>query len=400
MDTVVIDLVDPATYTAHCFEPMFDWLRRNAPVYWHEEREGPGFWALTKHRDIAAVYADAEQFSSAHGMRLDSDPVAVAQATGRMISSADPPTHTQLKKAMLNAFTPRAVRRMQPYVAKVISELVGDAVELGELDAVHDLAGRIPSTVVGSLLGTPTDVLKRLAHLATECFEAPEKHDRLAAYADIFMEFTELLDERRRNPDTDFISLVAYAMREAGQGQPPRPLSDEEIVLNCAGVLFGGNETTRHALSGGLLAFAENPGEWQKLRASADAVPGAVEECLRWTTPGLHTCRTATRDLTIIDTLVRQGDRVALWNASANRDEDAFDDPYRFQIDRRENPHLTFGAGRHVCIGAGLARLELALAWQELRSRVARVEVTGTPQWNATNFTHGLTALPIRLHPA
>src|SRR4029453_2732161 len=110
VDTITIDLVDPATYTEHKFEPMFDWLRRNAPVYWHEEREGPGFWALTKHRDIAAGDADAEQFSSAHGMRLDSDPVAVAQATGRMISSADPPTHTQLKKAMLNAFTPRAVR--------------------------------------------------------------------------------------------------------------------------------------------------------------------------------------------------------------------------------------------------------------------------------------------------
>jgi cytochrome P450 len=179
-----------------------------------------------------------------------------------------------------------------------------------------------------------------------------------------------------------------------------RLLTDEEIVFNCNGVLAGANETTRYSTAGGVLALAENPDQWRALRAGGEAaIPAAVEEILRWTVPGVHVLRTATRPATVGGVPIGVGDRVTIWNVSANRDEAVFADADRFLVDRSPNRHITFGAGRHLCLGARLARLELAAFLSELLDRVEKIELRGKPRYNASNFTWGLRELPLRLVP-
>ncbi|WP_406410591.1 cytochrome P450 [Streptomyces sp. NBC_01614] len=392
-----IDLLDPAPFARNDFWSTFTWLRANSPVHWHHEPGGDGFWVLSKHRDIMAVYADSDTFSSARGMRLGSDPAAVAAVSQRMLIVSDAPQHTRLKRALHQAFGPQQMPRLEALVEAVVGELVAEAAELADLDFI-DLAKQLPNRVVCAMMGIPRADWAWIGALTTDAFDSPDETVRSNAHSEIFLYFIELLGERRAHPGDDLVSYIAHdTLVDEGDGTE-RPLSDEEIVLNCNGVLSGANETTRYSAAGAVHMFAALPQQWELLRGLGPAgIAPAVEEILRWTTPGVHALRTAVRDTEIAGTRIAAGDRVTLWNVSANRDEDVFTDPHAFRIDRRPNRHVAFGHGRHLCLGARLARFELGALLTEMLATLDGFEPTGPAQFNSSNFTWGIKSLPVRL---
>jgi cytochrome P450 len=392
---VEIDLTDPGLWERNEFNEVLAWLRANEPVYRHDERDGPGFWVLTRYPDVVHVYGDDDLFSSRYGMRLDSNPEAVAAVQGRMLIVTDPPVHTRIRQLVGTGLGRAAMPRIESSVRRVVSEVVADAVAQGELDFL-DAAKKIPNYVVCDLMGLPREHWEWVGDTMTESFDATDE-DKVAADGELFLLFTELLMDRRENPGDDFISIVAQARRR-DRGGEERQLTDEEIIVNCHGVLAGANETTRYVMSAGLLELAREPAHVAWLRTAGDpGVTTTVEEMLRWATPAVHVLRTVTRDTEIGGVPIRAGDRVTAWNPAANRDDTVFADPDRFTPDRTPNKHLAFGIGQHFCIGARLGRLELAAFLRELLARADRIELTGEPRYNSSNFTWGLVSLPVRL---
>jgi cytochrome P450 len=389
---VLIDLTDDAAFGGSQFWPTMAWLRDNDPVHWHEA--GGGFWAVTRYAEAVEVYRDSDIFSSRYGMRLDTNPEAVAAVSQRMLIVSDPPEHTQLKRVLNKSVFPDDLDGL---VREIVRELLAEALAARELDIV-DVIRRLPTRVVCALLGVARPDWDWLGQTMNGAFEGPDEESRSGNHAEIFLYFAELLLKRRKDPGTDFISKVATDSRDTPDGE--RALTDEEIIVNCNGVMAGGNETTRYSAAGGLLAFMNNPDQWALLRSrGADVIPTAVEEILRWSTPGVHVMRTAMRPTRIGERDIAVGDRVTVWNVSANRDERAFPDADRFRIDRTPNRHLTFGGGRHLCLGAKLARLELSIFLEELIGQVSEVELIGEPEYTASNFTWGCRYLPVRLTP-
>jgi cytochrome P450 len=394
-----VDLRDPDLFSRNAFWPVFAWLRQHAPVHRHEEPDGPGFWVLSRHQDIVGVYADHEGFSSRYGMRLESNPDAITAVSQRMLIVSDPPDHTCLKRVLSKAFGPGEMARIGGLVRQVVADLLAAAVDAGEVDFI-EVAKRIPNHVVCTLMGIPRQDWEWIGDITTTAFEGGDD-DRSGAHGEIFLFFADLLQQRRDSAGDDFISMIARQRRAIDDAGGERLLTDEEIIFNCNGVLAGANETTRYTAAGGLLAFIDNPEQWALLRAGGPAAaPAAVEEILRWTTPGVHALRTVLRPARIDGQLLEPGDRVTLWNVSANRDEAVFEAPQRFRVDRKPNRHITFGHGRHLCLGARLARVELTALLEELLLQVDGIDLAGEPQYNASNFTWGLNSLPVRLAPA
>ncbi|WP_420081615.1 cytochrome P450 [Streptomyces sp. JL4002] len=394
-----IDLLDPGPFGRNDFWSAFSWLRANSPVHWHPEpgSEDGGFWALTKHRDIMKAYADSDTFISGRGMRLGSDPAAVAAVTQRMLIVSDVPHHTRLKRALQQAFGPQQMPRLEALVEQVVGELVTESAEHEELDFI-DLAKQLPNRVVCAVLGIPRADWAWIGALTTDAFDSPDEAVRSSAHSEIFLYFIELLAERRARPGDDLVSQIAHdTLVDEGDGSE-RPLSDHEIVFNLNGVLSGANETTRYSAAGAVHMFAEHPDQWRLLRAlGPDGIAPAVEEVLRWTTPGVHALRTAAHDTEINGIPVAAGARVTLWNVSANRDEEVFADPHAFRVDRRPNRHVAFGHGRHLCLGARLARFELGALLSEMLAVLDGFELAGPVSFNSSNFTWGINSLPVRL---
>ncbi|MFJ3830939.1 cytochrome P450 [Streptomyces sp. NPDC090046] len=394
-----IDLLDPGPFGRNDFWPAFTWLRANSPVHWHPEpgSEDGGFWVLSRHRDIMKAYADSDTFSSARGMRLGSDPAAVAAVAQRMLIVSDVPHHTRLKRALHQAFGPQQMPRLEAMVEKVVGELVTEALERDELDFI-DLAKQLPNRVVCAMMGIPRADWAWIGALTTDAFDSPDDEVRTNAHSEIFLYFIELLAERRARPGDDLVSQIAHdTLVDEGDGVE-RPLSDHEIVFNLNGVLSGANETTRYSAAGAVHMFAEHPDQWRLLRClGPGGIAPAVEEILRWTTPGVHALRTAVRDTEINGIPIAEGARVTLWNVSANRDEDVFADPHSFRVDRRPNRHVAFGHGRHLCLGARLARFELGALLTEMLGVLDGFELAGPVTFNSSNFTWGINALPVRL---
>lgn len=385
-DAVVeaIDLADPALFAGGGPDRAYAELLRRGAVHRNECRDGSWFWAVVRHSDIVRAYGDAATFSSVNGIRLGSDPEAVGRAAQRMLIVSDPPVHSALRRIVGSTLTPAVLRRLDADLKRHVTELIDRTLELREFDVVSEIAARIPEAVICGLLGVPEADRRELLELTTRAFESPDDMARAGANADIFMYFDDLVSLRQRRPGTDVVSQLLAA-----------GLDPDDVVLNCNGLLSGGNETTRHALAGAVLAFAEFPDQLAALRANPD-VATAVEEILRWTTPAVYVLRTVTRPTEVSGVTMAAGDQVALWNAAGNRDPEVFADPFRFDLSRSPNRHLAFGHGRHTCIGARLARLEIAAFLAELCRRVAGVIVTQPPVWNGSNFARGLSRLIVR----
>jgi cholest-4-en-3-one 26-monooxygenase len=399
-----VDLVDPARYARDGY-PYEVWtrLRAEAPVARFEPPGYLPFWAVTKHADIMQISAQPLRFSSAQGITLARADAPTGFVPPEMVVMLDPPRHAPLRRVANPRFTPRAVRERRDDVERITGEILEEAVTgeaIDECDFVERIAAPLPLGVIAWILGVPRDDWPLLYQWTNEVIgnNDPEYrregekpgHTIRRARTDLHTYFQSLIDQRRATPEDDLVSeLIAGRMDNA-------PLTDDQLVAYCELLVEAGNETTRNAISGGVLAFYEHPDQWAALRSRPELLPDAVEEILRWVSPISHFTRTATEACQVRGVDIRAGDQLALYFASANRDEEVFDDPFAFRVDRRPNPHLAFGFGEHFCMGAHLARVELETIFRHLIERLESFELSGPVERLGSAVNGSIKHLPLR----
>jgi cholest-4-en-3-one 26-monooxygenase len=396
-----IDVFDPDGYVPAVPHDAFRILRSDAPVFWHPEPAGPGFWAVTRHRDVFGVSTDPRTFSSGRRGALLVDPNEQGLQTMQlMLLNMDPPKHTKLRNLVSKGFTPRMIARLGENVRTVTTGLIDKIAPRGACDFVAEVAAELPLQVIAEMIGIPQEDRHKVFDWSNRMigFDDPEYRtsydDGIVAATEMYAYANELAVERRRNPTDDLVSVLMAAEIDGER------LTELEFDVFFLLLSVAGNETTRNLLSGGLLALIEHPEERAKLLAEPSRIPSGVEELLRWVSPVMHVRRTATRDTEIRGTKIREGDKVVVYYISANRDEEVFADPYRFDVDRRPNEHLAFGVGTHFCLGASLARLEIRALFEELLRRLPDIELAAPPRRLRSNFINGIKEMQIRYTPA
>ncbi|OBI90276.1 cytochrome P450 [Mycobacterium asiaticum] len=403
-----IDFTDLDNF-AHGFpHDLFAVHRREAPVYWHAPTDntpdGEGFWSVATYRETLEVLRDPATYSSVtggdrpFGGTLLQD-LAIA---GQVLNMMDDPRHSQIRRLVSSGLTPRMIRRVEDDLRTRARRLL-EAVVPGEpFDFLVDVAAELPMQMICILLGVPESERHWL-------FEAIEPQfdfggSRKAALSQLSVEeagsrmYTygqELIAAKRAEPTDDMLSVVANALLDEADGPA---LSDLEVYLFFSLLFSAGAETTRNAVAGGLLALADHPDQMRVLREDFDLLPTAVEEIIRWTSPSPSKRRTATRDVRLGGQQITAGQKVQIWEGSANRDADVFDHADEFDIVRKPNPHLGFGQGVHYCLGANLARLELRVLYEELLSRFAGVRLVEPVEWTRSNRHTGIRHLVVELH--
>lgn len=407
MDGAAKVLADPAAYADdERLHAALRELRTTNPVAWVDHPPYRPFWVIAKHADIIAIERDNDLFISAPRPVLtpaDADDLLKAQkdaGTGlHTMVQMDGPHHRKVRAIGANWFRPKAMRDLKARVDELAKRYVDKMCEIGpECDFVTDIAADFPLYVILSLLGLPESDFPRMHMLTQELFgrDDPE-HQRgqeaeayIAVVQDFLSYFATLTASRRQKPTEDLASAIANG-RVDGQ-----PLSDMDTASYYLIIASAGHDTTKHAISGGLRALIENPGELRRLKQDLTLMPTAVEEMIRWTTPVKEFMRTATADTTVRGVHISEGESVYLAYVSGNRDEEVFDDPFRFDLGRDPNKHLALGHGVHFCLGAALARMEIGSLYRELLPRLGWIELAGKPELSATTFVGGLKHLPIR----
>jgi cholest-4-en-3-one 26-monooxygenase len=406
-----IDLLDRDAFTRGVPHEWFTYLRANAPVWRHPEPDGgPGFWVVTKHEDVVTVGKDAATFSSDQSkggvVQIEDPPEevrqqmeAMAEAAGKIMIMMDPPDHTRYRKLVNRGFTPRQIKTLEPVLQSMTERIVASAVAQGDADFVVDVAAELPLQAIAELIGVPQEDRHKIFDwsnrmIGAEDPEYAQTQERLMeAQIEMFMYATALAEQRRSDPREDIVTALLAADIDGDE------LSVADFNMFFLLLAIAGNETTRNAIAHGMNAFLDNPSQYEELVADPSLIPGAVEEILRWASPVLYFRRNVTVDTELRGVPLAAGDKVTVWYASANRDEDVFDDPFRFDIHRSPNPHIAFGGGGpHFCLGANLARLEINLLFSELVRRVPRVERLGEPDRLRSNFIGGIKHLPVRFH--
>ena len=381
-----IDLCSGAFWAGDHHEKLTQ-LRRDAPVF-HDGN----VWGVCRYADVKEVSRQPEVFSNAGGIRPNQPPLP-------MMIDMDDPAHLQRRKLVNKGFTPRRVRDTEPAIRRACAEIVDAVIERGGADLVNEVAAPLPMIMIGDALGVrpedraellrwSDDMLKGLATEATleQQMAAGDAFAGYTAYA------TEVIAARRAEPQDDLMSILVHAEVDGDR------LSEEEVLQESLLILIGGDETTRHVISGGIHQLLLHPDQWERLAADPAARPAAVEEMLRWVTPIKNMVRTATRDVELHGQPIREGDELMLLYPSANRDEDVFEDPFTFDTARTPNEHVAFGFGTHFCLGASLARLEIATMLDELLGRLPTLRIANPdapPEYRPANFISGLERLDV-----
>lgn len=400
--TIQIDLTDLDAFMAGEHHAMFEWLRRNDPVYWQSASDGPGFWALTRYQDIVTAYNRHDVFSSTSGTILGgSFHDDLDTAAGGMLVSSDLPQHRQLKEVLHRAFAPSVLQRVNQCVTDLVDVAVDRAIADGGCDFAMDVARELPTGALMGIMDLSHDESYHLIKLTHDMIDfrnpayvSTEEEARLRLadiQSQIFGFFTGLM-ARPRGQDSD--DLVGLLLRGQVNG---RDMQLAELLYNCLNVAVGGNTTSVYGSCAGTIAFIENPGQYELLLADGGLVGPAVEEILRWTTPNAYDQRVARKDFELGGKQIRAGDSVALWIVSANRDEEVFPEADRFRVTRTPNHHLAFGTGVHRCIGMRFAQAELRILLDKLRARRVRFEIAGQLDPIRTNFMQGFRHLPLRV---
>ena len=400
MDLAGIDFTDLDNFADGFPHELFDIHRREAPVYWHRPTDntpdGEGFWSVATHAETLEVLRDPVTYSSVTGgdrpfggTMLQDLPIA-----GQVLNMMDDPRHAQIRRLVSSGLTARMIRRVEDDLrrrARVLLDEVSDGVPF---DFVADIAAELPMQMICILLGVPESERHWLFEAvepgfdfrgsrkaAIERLSVEDAGSRMYAYG------SNLVAQKRSHPADDMLSVVAGATIG---------LTDAELYLFFYLLFSAGAETTRNSIAGGLLALAERPEVFRRLRDNPDLVPTAIEEMVRWTAPSPSKRRTATREVRLGGQLIGPGQKVLVWEGSANRDPAVFDDPDIFDITRKPNPHLGFGHGVHYCLGANLARLELRVLFEELLGRFDSVRVVKPVEWTRSNRHTGIRHLVVR----
>jgi cytochrome P450 len=380
-------------------------LRREAPVCWMEPPDYAPFWAITKHADIIEVSKQPGLFKSEGRFILFPE---VGNQPGeslaenpplRMLVNQDPPEHRDYRRLVSKWFTPRSVARIEGRLEEITRELFDEFQGDGECEFVADIAARQPLRMITEMLGIPREQEDFVLKVTNENFgiedaeferEGDTREDRLAFITEAFAFLNDLLESRKAEPRDDVATVLAQATLNG------EPVPQFQLFSLLYLIMVAGHDTTRNGISSGLLAFLDNPDELEKLRRDPSLAGLAAEEIVRFTTPVNHFVRTATRDTELRGQKIREGDSLALFYASANRDEEVFDEPNRFRIDRNPNPHLAFGVGEHFCLGSHLARMDLRVFFRQFVERFESIELAGPVELLSASFVGGPKRVPVR----
>ncbi|MFL6062844.1 MAG: cytochrome P450 [Marmoricola sp.] len=378
-------------------------LRKTAPVHWVEQepdaRAGfldTGFWAISRHADILAISKNSREFSANENgviIRFGADMTRdQVELQGVMLVNQDPPDHTKLRQIISRGFTPRSINALKDVLVERANGIVDDALARGEGDFVFEVAAELPLQAIAELLGVPMEDRRKLFDWSNQmlAYDDPEYDaDPAVAAAEILGYAMMLAADRKENPKDDIITKLVTA-GEDGEG-----LTDDEFGFFVILLAVAGNETTRNAITHGMEAFFNHPEQWEIWKK--DRPSTMVDEVIRWATPVTVFQRTALNDVEIGGQLIKKGDRVALYYASGNHDEDVFEEPTRFDVTREHNPHLAFGGhGAHYCIGANLARLEVEVMFNVLADRMPNISKAGEPRRLRHAWINGIKELPVK----
>ncbi|MEP6476124.1 MAG: cytochrome P450 [Actinomycetota bacterium] len=403
-----IDLVNPDSYVNGVPFEWFDHLRRDEPVSWHPEPAGnAGFWAVTRYDDLTTVHMDWQTYSSEIGAvaleELDEEQLH----RRRSMLECDPPRHTQLRQVTSKRFSARGVGRYEDFIREVAQGVLDRALDKGEFDFVGEISRELPIRFLCSIFTVPQDDAPQLIGWGDKMI-ANQDPEMSAAVVDQ-VDTEEYRHLPFRSPAALEVWAYADRQRELREADPADDVIQALTVAQSEGILspadyhnyfsllmIAGNETTRHTISSGMLAMMENPEQMRMLQDDPALITPATEEILRWATPVLHFRRTATRDHELRGKAIKAGDKVVTWYVSANRDQEVFADPDRFDVTRRPNDHVTFGpGGPHFCLGAHLARLETKILFQELLPRLRSIEPAGPVERIRSNFVNGIKRMPV-----
>ena len=399
-----VRLVHPEEFVANGY-PHEEWtrLRREDPVSWQtQEGDAVDYWAITKHADITEIGKRPDVFLSGPRLVIQHTPEEPTAIPPTLIQM-DPPKHGDFRQMVSRRFTPRMLKKIHDPIERIGREIVEKLLDRGvegECDFVSEVSAPLPIAVIAWLLGVPEEDWNLLFDWTNRVIGAgdPEymadgldaRETANAAQIELFQYFSKLVEERRKKPADDLITVFINSEYEG------KKLTDMDVLSWCFIIVIAGNETTRNGTTGGMLAFVQHQHELRRLQQDMNLLAPAVEEVLRWTTPIIHFGRVANRDYTLRDKTIREGESVALFYPSANRDEEVFDKPFEFLIDRRPNRHLSFGVGEHFCLGAHLARLEMQVAYKYLLPRIEEIELVSPPERLFSGLIGGVKHLPIR----
>jgi cytochrome P450 len=395
-DAPTIALLSPESFAHGQPHEQFAWLREHDPVHWHDEPGGgPGFWAVTRYRDVKAVGRDAVSFSSRAGIMIPDNEGGIEVGDHEMMIQADPPSHTDLRKLVASEFIPRAAKAMRPRIEQLASRIIDGVADRGECDLVADIAGLMPSYVIADMLGIPLEDGAELYGLTEKIHASPESQEAGAAMGAVLQMFNygrEVWERKRADPSDDLATLIATGVID------DRELDIIDFNLFFLLLIDAGGDTTRNLVAGGMDALFAHPDQLAWVREDIDArLAGAIEELLRWISPVVYMRRTALRDTEVAGVRVGEGQKVVMYYGSANRDPDAFGTTANvLDLARSPNEHVAFGGGGpHFCLGAHIARIEIHALLREVLTRLADVRPTGPTEWLPSTFISGPKHLPI-----
>ena len=402
-----LDIIDPDLFVQRGY-PHDEWtlLRREAPIYRYERPNVQPFWAITKHADVIEVSRQPELFNALPAERRllfifkeEPDQERPEEPLLRQLLNMNPPEHGGYRAVVNRRFTPRAIEQLRQQIEEVTAEVLDSAADATEGDFVTTIAAKLPLAVIAEMFGIPRTDWALMFRLSNELIgpEDPEYNKSASiresldrARMEFFQYFSALIEDRRKTPRDDLTTALTNG-RVDGQ-----PIPTFELLSYFALLIVAGNETTRNAISGGLYALIDHPDQWQRLKRDPALIPTAVDEIIRWVSPVIQFTRIATRDTVLRGQKIRAGDILGLFYPSANRDEEVFVDPFKFDITRSPNHHLAFGIGEHYCLGANLARIELQIMFRHLMERLEHAAMAGPIERMRSSFVGGIKHMPIR----
>ncbi|WP_176695424.1 cytochrome P450 [Phaeobacter sp. B1627] len=391
------DLANPENYAIGDGLDLLAQVQQTDRVYWNKSELVQDFWAVTGWSEAREFFLDAKSFSSAQGMNVGQNDDSAKSAAGKMLIVTDQPRHRVMRRIIAPLLEPRQLAELQPGMNALLSRTIEPLVDGPDFDCVSVLTSVLPAFTVCKFLGVPDSDVAEITQMVRIAYDveaeagSQTRMQKFEANAGLFDYFGGLIERRRHAPQQDAVSRM-LTDRFQGSG-----LTGDEMVFNLHGLITGGNETTRHASTGAILAFADHPEQWEKIRSDPETLPRAVEEVMRWTSPSLNLMRTCVADTVLAGKEILCGERVSAWFPIINRDPLKFDQPNMFRVDREENPHLTFGLGAHACVGGAMARYEVALLLDCLARYVARFERAGPSRRLRSNLLWGIVEAPVRL---